>query len=39
MWQALAQWYGVEAQHMPTVLPNLANFVPTQLITAAKLFK
>jgi cullin-associated NEDD8-dissociated protein 1 len=38
MWQALAQWYGVEEGQMSTLLPNLANFPPDYLISAAQLF-
>lgn len=39
MWHGIAQWYGVEGEHMSTVLPNAANFPPEQLITGEQLFK
>jgi cullin-associated NEDD8-dissociated protein 1 len=37
LWQPIAQWFGVAAANMPTVMPNAANF-PTQLLDAEQVF-
>ena len=39
MWHGIAQWYGVEDEHISAVLPNAANFPPEQLLTGEQLFK
>lgn len=38
LWYGLAQWFGVPARDMDTVLPNAKNF-PTQLLDRNALFK
>ena len=38
VWQGLAQWLGVDEQHMDDVLPNRANFNASDLFSQADLF-
>jgi len=38
MWKGLVQWFGVEEQHMATVLPNLANFPKEEHISQEEMF-
>jgi len=38
MWKALAQWFGVRDERLADVLPNLANFGDSHLLTSEQLF-
>jgi len=38
LWKGLVEWFGVEEQHMSTVLPNLDNFPSEQLISREQMF-
>jgi cullin-associated NEDD8-dissociated protein 1 len=38
MWEGVLQWFGVEDKHMPTVMPNLANFAKEWRIGVRDLF-
>lgn len=38
LWQPLLQWIGIEKEQLPEVLPNLANFPSSQLISQQDLF-
>ena len=33
IWNAIARWFGVEDQHMASILPNLNNYSPEHLFT------
>ena len=39
VWKPLAEWFGVEAEHMATVLPNLANFPKESIIDRKDILK
>jgi len=39
VWAPVASWFGVDAEHMAAVLPNLQNFDASHLLTQADLFK
>jgi cullin-associated NEDD8-dissociated protein 1 len=39
LWHPVLEWFGVEEEDMPAVLPNLANFAAEQVIPKQMLFK
>jgi uncharacterized protein (DUF1501 family)/uncharacterized protein (DUF1800 family) len=39
VWQGVAEWFGVPANKMSTVLPNAANFPADKIFTQAELFQ
>lgn len=38
VWQGVSEWFGVPADKLTEVLPNVANFPPSQLFNASQLF-